>query len=282
MKNSKGITLIALVITIVIMLILVTVTIDISTDGGLIKTSRKATGDANWEAEEEDILNYIYSNPSLYNSSKGKADLNKIKEYYESQNWTTKLSNDKTELSITKGDGTPHIIKQTGNTITNKEKAEQKAKEIFNEQKESYYNIAFKEDLSNVDWSEITGGQDKIYIIFMNDNNPNIIYEFYVWKNSEGNYTIEYFPNLNVETAKLDYADGYKYELNRNTNIYNWIFVDRDDTGQTWDTTETITIAPTISNVRILTSEEIKEKLNVDLNMITEENFDMILTKTKI
>lgn len=56
MKNQKGITLVALVITIIVMLILVVVTINIATDGGLFDTARNAANDTNTAAKEEQRL----------------------------------------------------------------------------------------------------------------------------------------------------------------------------------------------------------------------------------
>lgn len=53
MKNEKGITLVALVITIIVMLILVAVTINIATDGGLFDTARNAANGTNSAAAEE-------------------------------------------------------------------------------------------------------------------------------------------------------------------------------------------------------------------------------------
>lgn len=56
MKNTKGITLIALIITIIIMLILVTVTISISLNGGLFGYAKKAVKETNEALSEEEML----------------------------------------------------------------------------------------------------------------------------------------------------------------------------------------------------------------------------------
>lgn len=53
MKDQKGITLVALVITIIVMLILVAVSITIALNGGLFDTTKKAAGDTKNAANEE-------------------------------------------------------------------------------------------------------------------------------------------------------------------------------------------------------------------------------------
>lgn len=55
MKNTKGITLIALIITIIVMLILVTVTITTSINGGLFNYAKKAADRTNQEMAREQI-----------------------------------------------------------------------------------------------------------------------------------------------------------------------------------------------------------------------------------
>ena len=55
MKNQKGITLIALIITIIVMLILVGVTVATAINGGLFETARKASEDTQIEADKEKL-----------------------------------------------------------------------------------------------------------------------------------------------------------------------------------------------------------------------------------
>lgn len=55
MKNQKGITLIALVITIIVMLILVAVTVTIALNGGLFTTAKEAS--SNYQNHMEDEKN---------------------------------------------------------------------------------------------------------------------------------------------------------------------------------------------------------------------------------
>ena len=56
LKNQKGITLIALVITIIVMLILVAVTITMAVNGGLFNYAQKATGETNNAIKAEQQL----------------------------------------------------------------------------------------------------------------------------------------------------------------------------------------------------------------------------------
>ena len=69
MKNEKGITLIALIITIIVMLILVAVTIAITVNGGLIEKSKTAKEQTNKAIEKETLqsiaLGYLDDNAIL-------------------------------------------------------------------------------------------------------------------------------------------------------------------------------------------------------------------------
>jgi competence protein ComGC len=57
MKNQKGITLVALVITIIVMLILVAVTVTLAQqNGGIFDTARKAANETNKAAESDQKL----------------------------------------------------------------------------------------------------------------------------------------------------------------------------------------------------------------------------------
>ena len=66
MRNQKGITLIALIITIIVMLILVAVTISVALNGGILSNASKATKDTQIQVDREKItssvsyaLNYV-------------------------------------------------------------------------------------------------------------------------------------------------------------------------------------------------------------------------------
>ena len=70
MKNQKGITLIALVITIIVMLILVGVSVTVALNGGLFSTAQKATADTEAERDKELALSdgKVEINGEIYNS----------------------------------------------------------------------------------------------------------------------------------------------------------------------------------------------------------------------
>ena len=56
MKNKKGITLIALIITIIVMLILVGVTVTVSINGGLFEKTKEAAKGTTIEKTKEQII----------------------------------------------------------------------------------------------------------------------------------------------------------------------------------------------------------------------------------
>ena len=56
MRNNKGITLIALIITIIVMLILVGVSVSVALNGGLFDRAERARDDTRREAEKEKLL----------------------------------------------------------------------------------------------------------------------------------------------------------------------------------------------------------------------------------
>ena len=74
MKNKKGITLVALVITIAIMLILAGITINISLKGGLFSKASEATTQMQIEAEKEELLTATLGTLGR----NGKIDLTKL------------------------------------------------------------------------------------------------------------------------------------------------------------------------------------------------------------
>lgn len=64
LKNQKGITLVALVVTIVVLIILATISISVALNGGLMDTARsteayQANADAQWNQTEANIIAYI-------------------------------------------------------------------------------------------------------------------------------------------------------------------------------------------------------------------------------
>ena len=59
LKQNKGITLIALIITIIVMMILVAVSVTVALDGGLFGTAKKAASETELKAEEEILLSAV-------------------------------------------------------------------------------------------------------------------------------------------------------------------------------------------------------------------------------
>lgn len=61
MKNEKGITLIALIITIIVMLILVAVTVSVALQGGLFKNAKEAADKTSVAVDKEQLISLIIS-----------------------------------------------------------------------------------------------------------------------------------------------------------------------------------------------------------------------------
>lgn len=59
LKNQRGITLVALVVTIVVLIILATISISVAINGGIIG---KAQGAAQWQANADATFNQIDAN----------------------------------------------------------------------------------------------------------------------------------------------------------------------------------------------------------------------------
>ena len=70
MKEQKGITLVALVITIIVMLILVGVSVTVALQGGLFSTAKQAANDTNEAKEAERNLSdgKVNVNDKMYNN----------------------------------------------------------------------------------------------------------------------------------------------------------------------------------------------------------------------
>lgn len=70
MKEQKGITLVALVITIIVMLILVAVSVTVALNGGLFQKAQQATNDTRVERDAEKNLSNgsVNVNDTVYNS----------------------------------------------------------------------------------------------------------------------------------------------------------------------------------------------------------------------
>ena len=82
MKNQKGITLIALVITIIVMLILVTVTITIAINDGLFNYAKDAVTQTKAKQAEENSLGSGQVGVEGYNGG-AAAEINDIVNHYK-------------------------------------------------------------------------------------------------------------------------------------------------------------------------------------------------------
>ncbi len=85
MKNQKGITLIALIITIIVMLILVAVTVTIAMDGGIFTKSKDAATKTQINADKE-TLNAMIS--SAYNGITGEIENSDLTASLKNNDWT--------------------------------------------------------------------------------------------------------------------------------------------------------------------------------------------------
>lgn len=62
LKNERGITLVALVVTIIILIILATISISVAINGGLVDKARDARNhQANADAQYDTLINTTYS-----------------------------------------------------------------------------------------------------------------------------------------------------------------------------------------------------------------------------
>jgi len=89
MKNQKGITLIALVITIIVMLILVGVSVTVALNGGLFTTAKEAANETKTERDKELAL----SNGEIEFTINGKT-YNSMDEYLEEKGTQTECSHE--------------------------------------------------------------------------------------------------------------------------------------------------------------------------------------------
>ena len=114
MKNQKGITLIALIITIIVMLILVGVTINVALNGGIFDKAKTASDQTNLAKEKE-----ILQTKALgYLNNNGYVDLAEfVDEESPLEGYT--LTDNTTYVTAANGTSTFYITKQGG--ITDKE-----------------------------------------------------------------------------------------------------------------------------------------------------------------
>ena len=83
--HSRGITLIALIITIIVMLILVGVTINVALNGGLFEVAKRAVSETQIEADKEMLQSEVIA---AYDVNTGTIDRAKLKTNLEEAGWT--------------------------------------------------------------------------------------------------------------------------------------------------------------------------------------------------
>lgn len=103
MKNKKGITLIALIITIIVMLILVGVTVTVSINGGLFEKTKEAAKGTTIEKTKEQIIADIAV--KIADKSGTNITENELKEIVAPKYGT--LNEDETALILTSGEEVP-------------------------------------------------------------------------------------------------------------------------------------------------------------------------------
>ena len=96
LKQNKGITLIALVITIIVMMILVAVTVTVALNGGLFNTAKDAGGRTQKEADKETLTSMVIG---AYDNTTYSISKEKLTQNLKSANWG--LSDGETEGDVT-------------------------------------------------------------------------------------------------------------------------------------------------------------------------------------
>ena len=101
LRQNKGITLIALIITIIVMLILVGVTINVALNGGLFQKAEEAKTKTQKVADEEELQLEILT---AYNEKTGEVELSTLKTNLENKGWKdVTISGDKLTCTSPKG-----------------------------------------------------------------------------------------------------------------------------------------------------------------------------------
>ncbi len=116
MKNNKGITLIALIITIIIMLILVVVTIQIAADGGLFKRAYEASIKYD-EAKDKELIGIAMADYQADIYSKGiNANSSTLRNHLLNYDWCDDVKeNGDNTVTVTTKDGKKYKIDVDGN-----------------------------------------------------------------------------------------------------------------------------------------------------------------------
>ena len=109
-KEEKGITLIALIITIIVMLILVGVTINVALNGGLFDKAKKASGKTQRQVSKEELISTMVG---AYDDNGNFVKANV--ELPEGVKWCTETDESYTDVAQPQNTPTNWVITETGN-----------------------------------------------------------------------------------------------------------------------------------------------------------------------
>ena len=176
MKNSKGITLIALIITIIVMIILVAVTVNVALNGGLFGKAETATTKTTREIEKENLISAMVGGVQ----AGGKFDITKV-TLPDGANWITSKDNT-TEVASPNTSGN-WVLTSTGNIFyvdkNGNVSDEQPTSTITFEPNKALGKIAFNPTLKKVDdftnyASSSGGGYEGLELINENGDTLNV------------------------------------------------------------------------------------------------------------
>ena len=100
LRQNKGITLIALIITIIVMLILVGVTINVALNGGLFQKAEQAKTETQLAADKEELQLEIIT---AYNEKNGEVNLSTLKTNLTAKGWNVTVSGETAVCTSPKG-----------------------------------------------------------------------------------------------------------------------------------------------------------------------------------
>ena len=112
MKNRKGITLIALIITIIVMLILVAVTISVALNGGVFDNAKNASDKTKRQSEKEELISAMVG---AYNSSGNFATSNAVGALPDGVKWCTEADDNYEEVTQNQNTPTNWVITKNNN-----------------------------------------------------------------------------------------------------------------------------------------------------------------------
>ena len=240
MKNSKGITLIALIITIIVMVILTAVVLSITTsENSVIKQAEKANETQSYAEVKEEVLlqtEYITTSGSI------SVDLNKTLDNIDNLNSdlidyeNTAINDDSSALTVTLTNGeiiTINAQVQNSTGSGNQTPTTPVESKITLNSNLDDFNQAFsiQYQYSNAKLTYTNGSESLKIHSYQNDTIPNGLYVYvdYINSNSE---TISYAcsntgsPRGDLENAKTagtvyDFVEGGRWQMFKGTYFSN-------------------------------------------------------------